>query len=245
MPSRHLHGRRAARDSGGGASRHLVRPSHRWCVGAPDHRPRHFGTEGPLPRIRNPPYCPAYADPRSNQGDEPGASVTDQGTDAFSRRFEEGIPDPGHEPSNRIFGLTALQRTSGRQRSSLSLIIYASIALRYRGAISRLGGGEAAGDVARRRFAATNSAGASFVLTLRSAPGASRRSSSRGADSGPGYGTPPDGGTFRDGQLAARDAGRRCATTERGRPMATLPACAGMRSTSWVGSESRCSWLLP
>src|SRR6478609_3754460 len=75
------------------------------------------GTEGPLPRPADgPSVLPTPT--RVRTGNSPGASVTDQETDARSRRFEWGIPDPDHEPSNRIIRPIGPGRTSGRQRSS-------------------------------------------------------------------------------------------------------------------------------
>jgi hypothetical protein len=50
-----------------------------WCARAPDHRPPHFGTEGPLPFGPSGPY--SSGTPYRNNRGSPGASVTDRDTD--------------------------------------------------------------------------------------------------------------------------------------------------------------------
>ena len=66
--------------------------------------------------------------PAIEPGTAPGASVTERGTDAHSRRFEGGIPGPDHEPSNRIIGHQA------RKSVGLAALIGPSpIALRVSG----------------------------------------------------------------------------------------------------------------
>ena len=74
-----------------------------WCAGAPDHRPRPAGRRVPLPRVGSPAVAFCLRRPAIAPGTQPGVSVTDQEPDARPRRFGRGIPDPGHEPSNRIF----------------------------------------------------------------------------------------------------------------------------------------------
>ena len=72
-------------------------------------------------------HCPSYVIGRSvlstptrdRTGTQHlGRRTTDRETDAFSRRFEGGIPGPSHEPSNRSSAIRPV-RSQGRQQSSL------------------------------------------------------------------------------------------------------------------------------
>lgn len=98
-------------------------------------------------RCRNVTFC--LRRPAIELGKQPGASVTDQEPDAFSRRFEGGIPDPDHEPSNRIFGLRA-RKTVGTA-GLITLDMCVSIALRYPGGDPASGRPSGAATWAHRR----------------------------------------------------------------------------------------------
>ena len=86
--------------------------------------------------------------PAIEPGTSPGASVTEQETDARSRRFERGIPDPDHEPSNRIIRPSGPEdRRDGSTHRPLGYIIERierPPGIRGRSRVSRAGSGAGA-----------------------------------------------------------------------------------------------------
>ena len=183
------------------------------CAGAPDHRACPDGTRVPLPAPRTgPSVLPTPT--RDRTGNEPGASVTEQGTDVVSRKVRARIPGPVHEPSNWALGHQAWWTVG--TAALIRSFIQRTIALRYRGAISR------SGDRSRR-------SAREAVVVRRSGPAAP-------ASGGRGAGRPGDPGRAWTTRAAATSSGSRV----------TVPASQSMYDGSNAAIwPSVCPWNLP